>query len=179
MGKLEVIAFGHEDYQGKNLDLILKELGETLNSEGIYDQKIQTIVFSGIDAISAARKKVASDVDGVILLMATWVECPIVMTAIKELAGVPVILWGFTPVEIEGQIFSTGSYVSAAMFNGVINRLNLKCQCLIGSYRDKGVIAKLKNFAAASGAVKGLKYSTIGLVGYSSMAIYPGTFDHL
>ena len=179
MGKLGLIAFGHEDYQCNNLDLILEELGEILNADSVYDQKIQTIVFSDSDAIKAARKNIAEDVDGVILLMATWVECPIVMTAIKELLNMPVILWGFPPEDIGGQVQSTGSYVSAAMFNGVIKRLNLKCKCLVGSYRDKETLAELKRFGAAAGAVKGLKYSTVGLVGYSSMGIYPGTFDHV
>jgi len=179
MGKLEFVAFGHEDYQGNNLNQILKELGETLNAEGIYDKKIQTIVFSSYDAVAETRKIIASDIDGVVLLLATWVECPVVMTAIKELANVPVILWGFPPLEIEGQTRSTGSYVSAAMFNGVIKRLDLKCKCLIGSYRDKEILLELKRFAAASGAVRSLKYSSIGLVGYTSMAIYTGTFDHL
>ena len=179
MGKLGLIAFGHEDYQSANLDLILKELGDTLNAEAVYDQKIQTIVFSDAEAITASRKTIAADVDGVILLMATWVECPVVMTAIKELANIPVILWGFPTVETGGQNLSTGSYVSAAMLNGVLKRLNLKCRCLFGSYRDKETIAELKRFAAAAGAVKNLNYSNIGLVGYTSMAIYPGTFDHV
>ena len=179
MGKLGLIAFGHEDYKGNNLDLILEELGKTLAEEAIYDQKIQTIVINSADAIGAARETIASGIDGVVLLLATWVECPVVMTAIKELTDIPVILWGFPPEEIGGQAMSTGSYVSAAMLNGVLKRLSLKCRCLLGSCRDKETIKELKRFAAAAGAVRNLKYSAIGLVGYTSMAIYPGTFDHL
>jgi L-fucose isomerase-like protein len=49
----------------------------------------------------------------------------------------------------------------------------------LGSYRDKKIIAELKHFAAAAGAARNLNYSTIGLIGYTSMAIYPGTFDHV
>jgi L-fucose isomerase-like protein len=179
MDKIGVIAFGHGDYLGKNLDLILDELGETLDSRGIISGKIQKIIISGHDVIPAARQLIQDDCDGVILLMATWVECPLLMTAIKELTGIPLILWGFTPVEIGGQNMSTGSYVSAAMFNGVVKRLNLPCRCLLGGFRDEGIISELKRFAAAAAAVKGLKYSSVGLIGYTSMAIYPGTFDHV
>lgn len=179
MAKLGLIAFGHEDYLGKNLDQNLEELAKALKAATIYDKKIQTIVFSNNNAISEARKAIADDADGVILLMATWVECPIVMTAIKELSNVPVMLWGFPPEEIAGRVQSTGSYVSAAMFSGVLKRLNLKCRCLFGSYRSTETINELKHFARAAGAVRQLKYSAIGLIGYTSMSIYPGTFDHV
>jgi L-fucose isomerase-like protein len=159
--------------------MVLQEMGEALRNQDIYDKKIQTIAISGLEAVLAARQAIQDDCDGVILLLATWVECPVVMSAVKELANIPIILWGFTPVEIDGQVMSTGSYVSAAMFNGVIKRLGLPCRCLLGSHRDEGIIAELKSFAAAACAVRGLRYSTIGLVGYTSMGIYPGTFDHV
>jgi L-fucose isomerase-like protein len=179
MGKIGVISLGHPDYLGKVLDSVLGEIQKVLKTHALYDQKIPQTVTNSREAVSLARQLVKEEYDGVILLMATWVECPVVMSALKELAGVPLLLWGFTPSEFGGRILSTGSYVSAAMFNGVVKRLNLPCRCLLGSYHDEWVIAELKYFMAAAAAVKGLKYSSIGLVGYTSMAIYPGTFDHL
>jgi L-fucose isomerase-like protein len=179
MAKIELIALGHEDYKGKSLDAIFMNIGEILNSENIYKRKIQTIVTTSGEAVKAVRAILPGECDGVILLLASWVECPVVMTAIKELNGLPFILWGFTPEEVNGELRSTGSYVSGAMLNGLIKRLNLHSRCLLGSFRDPLVITELKSFAAAAGAVQGLKYSSIGLVGYTSMGIYPGTFDHV
>jgi L-fucose isomerase-like protein len=179
MGKVGIIFLGHPDYLGETLDPVLEEIQKVLKSNALYDEKMPQTITTSRDAVSAARQVMKNEYDGVILAMATWVECPVVMTAIKELTGVPVILWGFTPVEMGGQNMSTGSYVSAAMFNGVVKRLNLPCRCLLGSFRDKGIILELKRFAAAAAAVKGLKYSSVGLIGYTSMAIYPGTFDHV
>jgi L-fucose isomerase-like protein len=179
MDKIAVIPLGHKDYIGDGLYEIMREIEGALDKDAFIYPKIQTIATTDSEAVEAARKSLRMDCGGVILLLATWVECPVVMSAIKELGSLPVLIWGYPMVEVGGKEISTGSYVSAAMLSGVVKRLGMDCECLIGSFRDKGTVRKIEGFRRAARAVSGLKYSNIGLVGYTSMGIYTGTFDHM
>ena len=179
MGDIGLICLGHADYINENFRKMTSEVEKQLQRFKIYNQKIQTIAINSELAIKQARELRNNGCRGVILFLASWVECRVVMSALKELQGMPVILWGTTIEEIDGKKLSTGSYVSAAMMNGVIRRLNMNCHCLIGSHRDEKILKRLVDFTCAARAAWDLKYGTVGLVGYTSMGIYPGTFDHV
>ena len=179
MSKIAVIPLGHEDYKGESLTLLLNETEKRLADAGIVYPGIQTVATTSESAVSLCREARCEGFDGFVLFLASWIECRVVMSALLELEGLPVMLWGTTMIEVGGKNVNTGSYVSAAMLSGVVKRLALPCKCLIGSCQDPGTIGEILTFAKVSSAIKALRYSTVGLIGYTSMGIYTGTFDHL
>jgi len=116
---------------------------------------------------------------GVILFLATWMECPIAMTAVCELKNLPLMLWSFPMWNEDGMEKSTGSYVSHTMFRGVLERVSHPFSETIGMPGETETMEKIFSFCRAASAKNRLKYAKIGLVGYTSISIYPGTFDHV
>ena len=79
----------------------------------------------------------------------------------------------------KGILNSTGSYVSFAMFKGTMDRVQYKYKPILGLPSEVDTIIKVESFCKAASCYMRLKRTRIGLVGYTSMSIYPGTFDHV
>ena len=78
-----------------------------------------------------------------------------------------------------GRECSTGSYVSGAMLGGVLRRMGLEPKTVFGMPGEDGTAEEVAAFCRAAGAWHHLRRCRIGLVGYTSMNILTGTFDHL
>ena len=179
MKKTGVIWLGHADYLDENCAAVQRAVNAVLGSvEGIESQ-VLPVATSEKEAVKAVREMIARDVCGAVLVLTSWVECNVVMAALKELRGRPCMFWGFPPDEVEGRKESTGSFVSATMFNGVLRRLGLSCPTLYAGWNDPEAVKQLSAFAKAAKVIDHLYYAKIGLFGYTSMSIYTGTFDHV
>lgn len=175
-----VIWIGHPDYLGKNTYAITAEVRDSLKKLP-HVQVADEISLAVTDrqAIEAARNILQQNLSGAIIVLATWVECNVVMSAVKELRGLPILFWAFPLETVNGVRESTGSYVSGTMISGPVQRLGLKSQVLLGSWKDETTLKAVESFLRAAYAVNTLFYSKIGLFGYTSMSIYTGTFDHV
>ena len=175
-----VIWIGHPDYLDKNTYAIAAEVRDTLKTlPHVQVEEEISLAVTDRQAIEAARKIMRQNLSGAIIVLATWVECNVVMSAVKELRGLPVLFWAFPLETVNGVRESTGSYVSGTMISGPVQRLGLKSQVLLGSWKNEATLKSVEAFLRAAYAVNTLFYSKIGLFGYTSMSIYTGTFDHV
>lgn len=178
MGKIGFINICHGDYVNAS-------------ALGMAERAVQALREAGADVLAegpamdvrgaerAARLLVRSEVDGVILFLGTWMECPVAMAALREVEHLPLCLWGFPMFTENGSLNSTGSYVSFAMFKGTMERAGYRCKYVLGMPGDPETTAAAADFCTAAACAARLKRTRIGLVGYTSMGIYPGTFDHV
>ena len=175
-----VIWIGHPDYLDANMYAITAQVRDVLKTlPHVQVEEEISVAVTDQQAIEAARKILHNNLSGAIIVLATWVECNVVMSAVKELRGLPTLFWAFPLETVNGVRESTGSYVSGTMINGPIQRLGLKSQVLLGSWKDAKTVQAVESFLRAAYAVNTLFYSKIGLFGYTSMSIYTGTFDHV
>lgn len=179
MRNVGVIYLGHTDYLCENTSAIQRAAYNCIKDISYINASIDDIATDESQAVNAVRKILAGNCCGAIIILNTWVECNVVMSALKELRGLPCMFWGFPLDEVEGKKESTGSYVSSSMFSGVINRLKLPYYTLFASWNDASAKEKIGQFARVASAIDTLFYSKIGLIGYTSMSIYTGTFDHV
>jgi L-fucose isomerase-like protein len=178
--RIGFVSVGHPDYID---DLVLGQTKKAI--DGITRAGYCPVVFGGGPvadhraAMAAGKYLAAGDVSGVVLFLASWVECPTVMSALREVEHLPLCLWGFPMCEQNGKLESTGSYVSFAMIKGVLDRAGYRYIPVLGDVEDGKTKQKIACFCRAASAAAKLKRSRVGLVGYTSMSIYTGTFDHL
>jgi L-fucose isomerase-like protein len=179
MSKLGFVTVCHPDYDCVSAVSCADMLVRSLRRQGQEILYIETLVQDFSQGVDAGRELVRSEVDGVIIMLGTWVECNIVMAVVREVEHLPLCIYAY-PVYTQNNIEkSTGSYVSYVMFKGSLERAGYKYKGILGLPDDMAVIDSLVSFCKASTAMKSLRRYRIGLVGYSSMSIYPGTFDHL
>jgi L-fucose isomerase-like protein len=177
--RIGFINICHTDYLNNAVTQMAETAVQNLrdNDIDIYEASIPASDYN--NAYLAGLEMASANLDGVILFLGSWTEGSTAMAAIREVEHLPMLLWGF-PMFPEGQVMqSTGSYVSFAMMRGSMERAGYRFTGLLGLPDDSSIIRTAVSFCRAAGAKTSLKRNRIGLVGYSSMNIYPGTFDHL
>ena len=179
MGKIGVVFIGHYDYGGKVTEYFTDKIKEYIlkadSSVCFYDG----ICCDETQSRAAAKSMLCGDISGVIVCLASWIECPTAFGFIKGIRGLPFALLGVPMFDYQGREESTGSYVSYAMFKGVLDRLEIPFAELLYSFDDKEFLPAIRRFIRAARTVGKMEESKIGLFGYTSMSIYTGTFDHL
>ncbi len=179
MGKIGFINISHNDYITDSVLSMADKAVKTMREQGIDVYSIDKPVTDSITAELAGRELVRNEVDGVVIFLGSWIECPVAMSVVREVEHLPLCLWGFPMYKDNGILHNTGSYVSFAMFKGTLDRVNFKYKPILGVPDDSRVKESIKSFCQAAIAAMRLKRMRIGLVGYTSMGIYPGTFDHV
>jgi|GEM_PF-674199 len=178
--KIAFLVIGHRDYQYDLGIRFAKYTVKKLKENGMDIVFCNRSLNEIIDAQNEAKKIVREDIDGVIIFLGTWVECSTAMAAIRMIEHLPFLVWGFPMfVNKEGTKDQTGSFVAYATLKGSLDRVDYKYKGIIGKTDDEEVIGKVISFCKAAFTYKRLKESRVGLFGYASMSMYPGTFDHL
>ena len=179
MAKIGFVNICHNDYLNDTVYGIINTAVERIRNSGIEVFQIEKPVTDSFYAERAGRELLKEEVEGVIVFLGTWIECPVAMSVIREIEHLPICLWGFPMIDVNNCLKSTGSYVSYAMFKGTLDRVKYRYKPVLGSPADSDTIKKIVSFCKAASASEKLKRTRIGLVGYTSMGIYPGTFDHV
>jgi L-fucose isomerase-like protein len=176
--KIGFAVLSHEDY----LDPLMRDMTDravdSLQNAGVEVHRSDPLVTQR-SAVDWSVRCLGSDVDGVVLFLASWVDCSVVMTVVQEIANSPILLWGFPMAEIDGLRQSTGSYVSLAMIQGVLDRIGRPFERLLALPGELFATDQALRFCRVAYAFKRMRRARLGLVGYSAMSIYPGTFDHV
>lgn len=179
MGKIGIVNLCHKDYLDETVEVLFQNAVDTVRQTGVELVLAPEYVWDFKDGIKAGVALCGQDLDGVILFLGSWIECSAAMAVLREVEHLPLLLWGVPMFEAKGQMCSTGSYVSFAMFKGSMTRAGYVSEDVLGLPEDSQAQEKITDFCCAARAKKLLKRQKIGLIGYSSMNIYPGTFDHL
>ena len=179
MNKIAFIKVSHKDY--------CNDLSKDISSKAINCLKnLQREIYSNQETISDPEKgrkfscKVCGqNVDCVIIFFETWSEPSVVMSIVQELKHIPIALWGFPMFEHKGKLEQTGSFVGLTVFSAALKRLDINHHYIYGEPGEKDIEKEINKFLNLSHTLKMLRQTRLGLIGYSAMSIYSGTFDHL
>ena len=177
--KIAFITIAHEDYVDELCMKVSKDASDAVASERVQVEVLEQPVTNYMNAQEVGQKVSAMGVDGVILFLGTWMECPNAMSVLREVEHLPVCLWGFPMFPHNGALTSTGSYVAYTMFKGSMSRLGYRYVSVLGMPDSTDTVAEVNRFCIAAGVMQSMKRLRIGYFGYTSMGIYTGTFDHV
>ena len=179
IGKIGFVSIAHPDYVNEIVRAETEKAIKNITDAG-YEAVCADSPAADYKSAMAAGKFLASqDVGGVVMFLASWIECPSFMSALREVEHLPLCVQGFPMCEYNGKLESTGSYVSFAMIKGVLDRAGYTYVAALGDTDSDEAKEKIACFCRAATAAAKLKRSRVGLVGYTSMSIYTGTFDHV
>ena len=179
MPRIAFVTIAHNDYLDELCLKWSKAASDALAESGVEVKVMEKAVTDYLSAREIGRSVSAMGVDGVVLFLGTWMECPNAMSVLREVEHLPLCLWGFPMFEHKGALTGTGSYVSYTMFKGTMDRLGYRYLGVLGMPDAPDTIDEVKHFCVAAGAAQAMKRLRIGYFGYTSMGIYTGTFDHV
>lgn len=173
---------GHPDYDTPLARREHTAAKELLRSSGVQCSSLP-ILTSHRNIRQSLHELPFSNLAGAIIFLTSWIEPPVAMELILSLPkDTPLLIWSFPMQYIDEKIKdSTGSLVAQLTLRGTLQRAGIRFCELIASANSSESLCrqKLTDFLQAVTAGQALRKSRIGLVGYTSMGMYTGTFDHL
>lgn len=177
--RIGFINIGHPDYPNEVGERFAARAMDALRDRGILPISDGIAHTDPGSAASRGLEMAGERLDGVIVWLGTWVEASTAVAAIREIEHLPLAVWTFGMHEENGRRESTGSFVAGCVMKGALDRMGYRFTNIIGFPDDPKAYARAVDFSLAAHALQQLKRTRIGLVGYASMSMYPGTFDHL
>jgi len=177
--KIGFIVIGNHSYPNDIGIDMARQAVERLKKENIKVVFFDQPQLDPVGSTETMMRLTKEDVDGIIIFLGTWIEAPVAMAALREVEHLPLALWGFPMFKKNDRLESTGSLVALFVLQGTLKRMGIPFKSIAGCGDDKRAISEAISFSRASYVKKTLKRIRFGLVGYASMGMYPGTFDHL
>ena len=177
--RIGLINIGHPDYPNDIGVALALQAVEALGHRGIEIVWDGAVCTDPLTACERGREMCGRRLDGAIVWLGTWIECSTAVAAIREIEHLPFAIWGFNMLEVEGRRESTGSFVAAAVLKGSLERMGYRFPTILGLPGDESALTAAVDFSHAAYAAGRLRRTRLGLVGYASMSMYPGTFDHV
>ncbi len=178
-GRIGFVSICHPDYMNEIVENQTFLAEKNIADCGFEVVKPDFFVTDYATAEKAGRFLACNDVDGVVIFLAAWIECPDFMSVLCEIEHKPIFVQSFPMCMFNGKQESTGAYVSFAMIKGTLDRIGVRYSSYLGETDCEEAKKKIEDFCVSACACSSLRRSRIGLVGYTSMSIYTGTFDHV
>jgi L-fucose isomerase-like protein len=172
------VAFSYPDYPRELVDRFIRESEEAVKAAGVKLVVSEKVVFYK-DAEKALASLRQSDWDLLIALIVSWVEAPNVIAVLKEFSHKPILLWSHTMFKEKGETLTLGAMPGAGVIRETLEQMGFKFKFIWGMPDEEDVKREIRSFARVAHAVNKLSKSKIGLLGYASMGMYTGTFDHV
>lgn len=138
--------------------------------ESFADPVYDGVLFSTADAEKAARRMLASGVDGILLVPLMWCEDAIPRAALTLLRGLPLILWTYSPgpsladfVPFQVMIRGSGA-VCTMQLSGMLRREGTPYWSVAGHADDPGVMDEIRSLARGMAVRRALHGARVGML---------------
>lgn len=173
-----LVPFGYPDYPRGMLQQFTDASTRALTNLGM-DTQCTPITISEKEILATRAAIQQAEVDLYVLLLLSWVEAPIVIAAMRDVFGRPLLLWAhMTFPEGDGETLLGGT-PAVGVVREALEEFGVPFKFVYGQPEDVGSLRTTAAFARAARAVRQLEQTRIGLFGYASMGMYTGTFDHI
>ena len=174
--KAILVPFALPDYPEERINHFLSESQQALEDLCI-EIKTTKLVSSIDDAQGIARQWNVSDFDFVVALVLSWLEPPVVITALSDWFHKPILLWSHTFYQGEGTILTLGPLPAAGVIRETLEEMGATFKFVWGMPKERKVAIQIDRFAKAARTVHMLSKARIGLFGYQALGMYTGGLD--
>jgi L-fucose isomerase-like protein len=151
---------------------IIKGLGIDLINAGTVSDDSE-----GAQAAEAEKKLKNEEFDFLIVCIAGWIPSYTVLEVVNDLKQTPILLWGLTGTFSNGRLLTTAAQAGTSALLRPLRDLGYKVGFVYDSPKCGVKTDKILSFAKAAHAVKKLRKSKIGMMGYRDMRLYGTMYD--
>lgn len=179
VSEVVIVPLYHNDYPFDVGIQFAKQLYKELSKVGV-----KVTITKGLDEKGDSIDELVSKIQNenpylIILFVATWIEVPQVLDLLFKISWRPTIVWGLRMYYSKGKRESTGSLPGSCVLKGTLEALGYKFKYIVGMPKEGELINKVCKYLKVSKTIRKLSELRIGLVGYTSMGMYTGTFDQI
>ncbi|MGA3405600.1 MAG: hypothetical protein ABSD49_07715 [Candidatus Bathyarchaeia archaeon] len=176
--RVGLVPFAYPSYPSEMIDKFVKESESLVRNLGI--EVFSTPPVKVYEDASRAKEDLRRQpIDFVLALIVSWVEPPHVIAVLKDFFHHPILLWSHTMFKEKGKLQTLGAFPAVGVIRETLEEMGAKFKFIYGMPDEEKVRHAIEKFSRAAYAVSRLGRSKIGLLGYASMGMYTGTFDHV
>ena len=175
--RVAYIPFSYPDYPRDLVNRFIEKSEEMLRDLGLEVVKAEPVIELS-DASRAISMIRGHDIDLIVANLVSWVEAPNVIAVLREFRDKPLILWSHTMFKEGEELLTLGPLPGAGVLRETLEEMGFRFWFIWGMPEEERVRSKISLYARVAHAAKRLSRSRIGLLGYASMGMYTGTFDH-
>lgn len=176
--KIGLIGFCNPGYPRESL---LENFNFCQNALKEISQLLNAGIVATLEEASQANKTFKElQPDLIVVICLSSFESHPVMVVLREFFDKPIILWGIASERINGNLITSAPLAGMTSIRFPLYVMGAKYLFnVFGTMFDTGLIEDIYKIIAATASKKYLASSRIGMVGYSDLGFYTGTFDHL
>jgi len=175
--KVVMVPFSYPDYPEEVINKYVKE-----SIKVISDLDVQLVTAKVVKESKDVEEVIttirSTDFDFIIALVVSWVEAPHVVATLRDFFSYPILLWSHTPYQQNGERITLGGIPAAGVIRETLEEMKANFEFIWGMPDSEDVKNKILSFGRTARALRALSKSQVGLLGYFSMGMYTGGFDH-
>ncbi|MCD6598245.1 MAG: hypothetical protein J7L04_11185 [Bacteroidales bacterium] len=133
----------------------------------------------GLDIKRAIEDLKKGEFDVLIICIAGWIPSHAVISITNEFKTKPMILWGLAGDIENGRVVTAAPQAGTTALRKVFSDLGYKFIYLYNIIGKPSPLDKIKSFALAATAVKSMKSTKVGMMGYRDMKLYNTLYEGL
>ena len=133
----------------------------------------------GLDVKRAIEDLKKDEFDVLIICIAGWIPSHAVISITNEFKSKPMILWGLAGDIENGRVVTAAPQAGTTALRKVFSDLGYKFIYLYNIIGKPSPLDKIKSFALAATAVKSMKSTKVGMMGYRDMKLYNTLYEGL
>ena len=152
----------------------IKSLGvEMVTTEHVTDDP------AGKDVCRAIQDLKNHDFDSLIVCIAGWIPAHAVISITEEFKDKPMLLWGLAGESKNGHVVTPAPQAGTTALRKVFEDLGYKFKYVYNIIGKPSPLEKIKCFLQAAGAVKNLRNTKAGMMGFRDMKLYNTLYEGL
>jgi L-fucose isomerase-like protein len=181
MDKVRVgfVGFGEVNSPRELIERKCRQAVEWLESAGL--EVISTAPVSDDPAGNDVRRAVAemsqAEYDVLVTCLAGWIPSHAVIGVASEFCHHPIVLWGLAGSVENGRLVTTADQAGTTALRQTMENLGWSVKYVPSFCNAPPPIDKVATFARAASAVKALRRSKVGMMGYRDMNLYATLYD--
>ena len=117
--------------------------------------------------------------DSLIICLAGWIPSHAVISITEEYRDKPMILWGLAGTIENGRVVTPAPQAGTTALRKVFADLGYRFKYVYNIIGKPSPLNKIENFLAASSAVKGMRQTKVGMMGFRDMKLYNTLYEGL
>jgi len=132
---------------------------------------------AGRDVRRAVVELSQLDFDVLVTCLASWIPSHAVISVASEFPHHPIVLWGLAGDVENGRLVTTADQAGTTALRQTMEDLGRSIKYVPSFQNAPPPLSKIATFARAASAVKALRNSKIGMMGYRDMNLYATLYD--